>query len=142
MIEIATGLLFAALLVYASRYWQLESWSYTLSLIFLPLIYMVFGLFSEGDDIVLMEFCFGIPYFIIATIGMLREFKGSAYVVAGLWFLHAMYDLIHNQLFINTGIFDWYPYFCAAVDFAISAYILWASRLWPSANIRLADTHE
>lgn len=141
MIEILMGLLFAVFLIYTSRHWHLESWTYTLSLIFLPLIYMMFGLISEGENIVFMEFIFGLPYFVVALIGLLGNFKRSAYLVAALWFFHAVYDLSHGAIFINTGVFSWYPYFCAAVDFAVSAYILWFCRTWPSANIRLADTH-
>ncbi|MFK8021451.1 MAG: hypothetical protein AB8B86_16935 [Pseudomonadales bacterium] len=138
MVEISMGLLFAAMLVIASRSWQLESWAYTLSLLFLPMFYMGFGLFADGDGIVLKEFLFGIPYFAIAILGLLYQFKWSAYAVAIMWLLHAVYDVVHNEFFINTGVFNWYPYFCAAVDFAIGGYILWSARQWPSASISLA----
>lgn len=138
MIEISMGLLFAFLLIYSARRWQLESWSYTLSLIFLPLIYMLFGTMSEGENTVLMEFIFGVPYFGIAILLLLGNFKGSAYLLATLWVLHAVYDLSHNQIFINTAVFSWYPAFCAAVDFVIGGYIFCCARMWPSANVSLA----
>ncbi|MFK7733734.1 MAG: hypothetical protein AB8B48_19090 [Pseudomonadales bacterium] len=137
MIEISLGVLFALLLIWASKTWKLESWSYTVSLVFLPLIYMAFGLLSEGENIVLYEFYFGIPFFLFAVLGLIFEFKWSAYLIGVLWLSHAAYDLFHAQLFVNTGVFYWYPHFCAAVDFAISAYIFWCARQWPSAKIRL-----
>jgi hypothetical protein len=141
VIEILVGLVFAILMIVASRLWDIESWSYSLSLVFLPLIYMVFGIFADGENIVLMEFYFGLPYFAIAILLLVRNFRGSVYLVAAMWSLHAFYDVFHNQLFVNTGVFSWYPYFCAAVDFSIGAYLFLFAHRWPSANMQRTPTN-
>ena len=46
-------------------------------------------------------------------------------VVAALWLLHGGYDLIHPQLFVNSGVPGWYPLYCASVDVAIGLYLAW-----------------
>ena len=120
------------------RYWKFESWSYALSLLFLPSIYMIFGVFSKGDNIILWEFYFGIPYFVLGVLLIYCSFRWSAHLVAFLWFSHAFYDFFHNSIFVNTGVFTWYPYFCAAIDFVICVYILWIAQDLPDANINLA----
>jgi len=128
MVEIMAGLIVAGMVIYGSRVWSIESWSYSLSLITLPLFYMLFGLFSETENTILMEFYYGIPYFAVAIFMLFRNFRWSVYVVASLWILHAFYDLFHDSLFINTGVFSWYPHFCAAVDFCIGVYLFGFSR--------------
>lgn len=135
MIETIAGIAFALLLICASRQGAFESWLYTLSLPLLPAIYMVFGLFSEGENVVLREFYAGVPYIALGLLVALRPFRWSAYAVAFLWFVHAFYDLYHDLFFINSGVFAWYPLFCAAVDVVIAAYIVWQARHWPDANI-------
>ena len=66
------------------------------------------------------------------------SFKYSGYIIATLWAAHGGYDLYHNYLFINSGVWSWYPIFCAAVDIPLGLYLFYAASKWPHSNMRMA----
>lgn len=72
-------------------------------MISLPIIYMAFGVCSEGDYVILKEFLYGLPWIIAGILVLAYDFKYSTYVVGILWVVHGGYDLYHNYLFINSG---------------------------------------
>ena len=139
MIEVIVGILFALLMIVTARTRKYESWVYSLSLISLPVIYMIFGFFAEGENVILNELLYGVPFIVLGIAGFRYGFKNSAYVIGTVWFFHAGYDLFHDQLFLNSGVFSWYPVFCAAVDFSVGFYLFYAASKWPRSSIKLAE---
>jgi len=138
MIELVAGILIVLPTVLLMRRQKYESWFYSLSLVSLPAIYMAFGIFSEGENVILKELLYGLPFFAIGIISLLYSFKFSAYIVAAFWLFHGAYDLYHNHLFINTGVWSWYPVFCAAVDITVATYLFFSATKWPQSNIKLS----
>lgn len=139
MIELIAGILIVLPMVLLNRKQKSEKWFYSLSLVSLPLIYMAFGIFSEGKNIILMELIYGLPFILTGFICFFYGFKYSAYLVAAVWLAHGGYDLYHNNLFINTGVWSWYPVFCAAIDVTLFLYLMYSATKWPQSNIKLSS---
>lgn len=115
-----------------------EPWLYSLGLLILPGIYTFFALQAGEQAVVVKEMICGIPY-VFAGLGLaFVSVRQSTVVVGVFWLLHGLYDLVHSQLFTNTGVPGWYPVWCFSVDVVIGAYLLWLSRRVPQANLRRA----
>ena len=68
----------------------------------------------------------------ILPLGGLILFGGLSFhvsIIVGLYLLHGFYDLYHDLLFINSGVFAWYPGLCAKYDFGVCLLILLSYRL-------------
>ena len=87
-------------------------------MISLPIIYMAFGVCSEGDYVILKEVLYGLPWIIAGILVLAYDFKYSAYVVGILWVVHGGYDLISiTTIYLSTlGVWSWYPVLCKAFD--------------------------
>lgn len=133
------GIVFALLMIITARAKKYESWVYSLSLIGLPAIYMIFGFYAEGENVILTEFLYGVPFIVFGIVGFKYGFKNSAYVIGAVWCFHAGYDLFHNLLFLNSGVFAWYPVFCAAVDIPVGLYLFYAASKWPGSSVKPAE---
>ncbi|MET8029965.1 hypothetical protein [Streptomyces avermitilis] len=116
-----------------------ESWLYSASVILLPLIYSGFALAAGEGQVALCEMLVGTPFIVGGVICLVSRIPLSALIVGALWILHAVFDLIHDALFVNTGVPGWYPVFCAAIDLVVGAYILRLARWLPRAAFRLAS---
>ena len=111
---------------------------YSLGLLTLPGIYTFFALHAGEQAVGVKEMIYGIPFVAAGLVFVFVSVRQSAVVVGGFWLLHGLYDLVHSQLFINTGVPGWYPIFCFVVDAVIGSYLLWLSRRIPDANLRQA----
>ena len=135
MIAVLAGLLSAAALIAISRALRAERWLYALSLMVLPGLYASFALLAGGPATAGHEMLVGLPYWLggiaLALLGRRHPVAVTA-VVAALWLLHGGYDLIHPQLFVNSGVPGWYPLYCASVDVAIGLYLGWLA--WQAAG--------
>ncbi|MFG2631928.1 hypothetical protein [Streptomyces sp. NPDC048473] len=116
-----------------------ENWLYSASLILLPLIYSGFALAAGEGQVALREMLVGTPFIVGGVICLVFGIPLSALIVGTLWILHAVFDLIHDALFVNTGVPGWYPVFCAAIDLVVGAYILRLARRLPRAAFRQAS---
>ena len=141
MIEFLIGVSLALSTIFVSRSMNVRNWLYTAFLLSLPAIYMAFGLFSGTSGVILNEFIYGIPYFIIAIICLKFNFKYATYIVSLLWLAHGAYDLWHSQLFINSGVPSWYPLFCLAVDIVIGGYLLLLALNSGRTNIKVSASN-
>jgi len=113
-----------------------ENWLYSSSVILLPLIYSGFALAAGEGQVALQEILVGTPFVLGGVLCLVFRIPLSALVVGALWILHAMFDLFHDALFVNTGVPGWYPIFCAAIDLVVGFYILRLARLLPRAAFR------
>ena len=95
-----------------------------LFLITLPVYYMLFGVLAMDGTIILTEFLYGLPFIITGLLAWRMRSKAALLVVAIAWLSHGFYDFYHDILFINPGVFTWYPAFCAIVDVTVAGYLL------------------
>ena len=138
MLGVGLGLLVVLPILALSRSKNYDPWLYSVSLLGLPLIYMAFGAFARGESVVTKELAYGLPFIAIGIVGLRVHFKFSAYVIAAFWLAHGGYDLFHDSFFINTGVWAFYPAFCAIFDLSVGLYLLWAASTWPRSEIKLA----
>lgn len=63
----------------------------------------------------------------IALAAMAYRVKGRLYLglLAAGYISHAVYDAVHNSLFVNAGTPAWWPEFCGAVDVLIGFYFVY-----------------
>lgn len=102
-----------------------EPWMYAYALLVLPFVYIVFAVLEEAPNAAGKEFVAGLPW-IVAGIALLWFKVPRATVIVGaFWILHAFYDVVHDELFINPGVPDWYPIACVGTDAVIGGYLLW-----------------
>ena len=93
-------------------------------LITLPVYYMIFGVLAMDGTVILTEFLYGLPYILTGLLAWRMRSKAALLVVAIAWLSHGFYDFYHDILFINPGVFSWYPAFCAIVDVTVAGYML------------------
>ena len=72
----------------------------------------------------LTEFLYELPYIPNGLLAWRMRSKAALLVVAIAWLSHGFYDFYHDILFINPGVFSWYPAFCAIVDVTVAGYLL------------------
>ncbi|QZP31516.1 DUF6010 family protein [Pseudomonas sp. DR48] len=125
MIEGITGLLVGVASIFLAKQLSGERWMYAACLVTLPAIYCLFALYAGDRATGLKELMVGIPFLLGGLLFAFASLPTSGYVVGGLWLLHGMYDMTHELFFTNPGAPDWYPVFCASVDFVIGFYVLW-----------------
>lgn len=102
-----------------------EPWIYAYALLVLPFIYIVFAVLEEAPNAAGKEFVAGLP-FIFAGIALLWfKVPYATIMVGAFWILHAFYDFVHDEIFINPGVPDWYPTACIGTDAVIGGYLLW-----------------
>jgi uncharacterized membrane protein HdeD (DUF308 family) len=136
VIEVLVGLLLGIATIVFARKVHGESWVYSASVISLPLIYVVFALFAGDYPSAVMELLFGAPFIIGGVVCLVFRLPMSAIVIGALWVVHGVFDLMHYQLFVNPGVPEWYPFFCAAVDIVIGGYLIWLASRLRNANLR------
>jgi len=124
------GLGFVGGSLFVTRRFGIDQWAWAAGLIALPLFYVGFGALAQDIDAIRAELLWGLPYFITGGLILLTKGKSTAalLITAIFWLLHAGYDFWHEDLFINPGVWDWYPLFCAVIDVSIFAYLIYLAR--------------
>lgn len=135
VLGVGVGLLLGALTVWLARRIKGERWVYTLSLIGLPLFYIFFALRSGDENTAFIEFFYGMLYLASGLVFAISRLKFSTYIVAALWLLHAVYDVVHGHLVMNLGVPGWYPSLCLGFDMVIAVYLFWLARRLPDGDI-------
>ncbi len=118
------GLIFIIPTICFIRIKRWDSLAWPVFLATLPLYYILFGVLAMDWAVVVKEFLYGSPYILTGLLVWRIRSKRSLLVIALGWFSHGLYDLYHDLLFINPGVFSWYPVFCALVDITVAAYIM------------------
>lgn len=102
-----------------------EPWMFAYALLVLPFVYIVFAVLNDAPNAAGKEFVAGLP-FIVAGVALLWFKVPYATVIVGaFWILHAFYDIVHDEIFINSGVPGWYPIACVGTDAVIGGYLLW-----------------
>ncbi|MEO6604963.1 MAG: hypothetical protein ABIN55_05065 [Aeromicrobium sp.] len=102
-----------------------EPWMYAYALLVLPFIYIVFAVVHEAPNTAGKEFVAGLPWIVAGIVLLWFKVPYSTMVVGAFWILHAIYDVVHDDIFINSGVPDWYPFACFGTDIVIGGYLLW-----------------
>jgi hypothetical protein len=137
MIEAMAGVLVAIVAVALAKKLKGERWMYSASLLALPSISCAFAWWAGERSVGANELRVGIPFFMAGLLFTFVRPRCSVGIVGVLWLLHALYDLTHPLFFINPGAPDWYPMFCASVDFVIGIYLLCGYIRAARANLRV-----
>ena len=124
LIGVVLGLVFVVPTIYLARRNQFESFAWPMFLVTLPIWYMLFGVLAMNGTTVLNELLFGLPYIATGLFVWRAKTALSYLVLAIAWLSHGFYDYYHPLLFINEGVFSWYPAFCAVVDMIVGIYLL------------------
>lgn len=138
-VGVVVGLAFTLPTLYAVRRQHLDWWAWPLLLVSLPVWYAAFGLLAMDIGVMALEILVGLPYIAIGILAWKFQFRFMRYLLGVAWLTHGLYDHFHDDFFINPGVFNWYPSFCAVVDVLVGSYIvLGAQRLDAK---RLTDFH-
>lgn len=105
-----------------------EHWMYSATLILLPLVYTAFAAAAGDVRTATLELLVGAPFILGGAACLAFRIPRSPVFVGVLWITHAIFDVLHDCLFLNPGVPGWYPVFCAAVDVVIGVYIIRFSR--------------
>ncbi|WP_123039387.1 hypothetical protein [Cohnella candidum] len=134
LIEVLVGLSLGLVTILLARKNKREGWLYSAVVILLPLIYVAFALFDGDFNAAVNELLFGAPFIIGGLACLIFRVRMSFKIIGILWFAHGLFDVVHDQLFLNPGVPEWYPLFCAAVDIVIGAYLIGLQRPRESNN--------
>jgi hypothetical protein len=111
-----------------------DDWAWAFFLATLPLYYMLFGIIAMDGRVIGLELLVGLPYIVIGWLLWKASFRLAWLLIAVAWISHGFYDYYHDYLFINPGVFSWYPAFCAMVDIVVGVYLLLNTALRPASN--------
>jgi hypothetical protein len=124
LVGVIIGLGFVLPTIYLIRAKRFDAWAWPIFLATLPIYYMLFGLLALDGAVVLQELLYGLPYLLVGLLVWRLKSRPVLYLIAIAWLSHGLYDYYHDLLFVNPGVFSWYPTFCAVVDIAVGCYLL------------------
>lgn len=124
LIGIFIGVIFVLPTIYFLRARKWDALALPIFLATLPVYYMLFGLLAMDGSVVFKELLYGMPYIATGLLVWRVRSRITVMVVALAWISHGFYDYYHDFIFVNPGVFSWYPAFCALVDVAVGAYLL------------------
>ena len=133
LIGVIVGVLFIVPTMYVINTRGFDAWAWPIFLASLPVYYMLFGVLAMDGEAIGLELLYGLPYFFVAWMIWKLNFRLAWLLLAIAWISHGFYDYYHDSVFINPGVFSWYPAFCALVDIAVGTYLLFSSALKPSS---------
>ena len=134
LVGLIVGLAFIFPAIYVIRLNGFETQAWPIILATLPIYYMLFAVLAGEGAVVLSELICGLLYFAIGLLVWRMDSKITQRVIAVAWLSHGLYDDYHDMFFVNPGVFNWYPAFCALVDIGVGLYLLAVS------NRKGADT--
>lgn len=115
-----------------------KSWAYPALLATFPVYYWVFAVSASDFGALEKEVAVGLLFMALAFVTYKLE-NAIGLLLLGMGYVgHAVYDVLHDQAFVNRGTPLWWPEFCGVVDVLIGLYILYrASSLkgGPTANV-------
>lgn len=126
-VALIIGLTLATYAIVRFRETKLEKkkWVYPLLLATFPFYYFAFAIYAEDYSALINEIYVGLIFIAVAyTAYKLKSTIGIIILAIG-YIGHAVYDIIHNHLFINEGTPVWWPEFCGAVDGLMGVYLVY-----------------
>ncbi|TDF39245.1 hypothetical protein EYS14_06885 [Alteromonadaceae bacterium M269] len=124
IIGVCIGIAFIFPTIYILRKTKLEAHAWPAFLVTLPIYYMLFGLLAFDLSAITKELLYGLPFIASGLLVWKIKNRTTLMIIAIGWLAHGFYDYYHDVLFINPGVFSWYPAFCAFVDIVVGLYLL------------------
>jgi hypothetical protein len=81
--------------------------------------YVLFAAMSGSTETLVVESIVTTAFVLLALIGFMRNLW---LVVASLGG-HGLFDAVHDFVYVNTGVPDWWPAFCMAFDVAAAGIL-------------------
>lgn len=125
LLGLLLGVALAVAAIFLVRRLNGEPWMYAYALLVLPIVYVVFALVDGYGEVAGKELLAGLPWIIAGIVLLWFKVPYATVMVGAFWILHAFYDVVHDDLFINPGVPDWYPVACLGTDVVIGGYLLW-----------------
>ena len=125
LIAFIIGILISITIVVYFKSSRLENskFAYPILLATLPFYYFVFAIYGNDSAALALEIVAGLLFFIIAmSVFKTNCFYKFSFLSFG-YILHAVYDVIHDLLFINAGTPIWWSVFCGVIDITIGLYL-------------------
>lgn len=98
--------------------------AYAVLLFTFPIYYFFFAIFGNDFAVIPLELAIGFLFFAIAFFALKLNGLFKFGLLAVGYILHGVYDVIHNQLFVNAGTPVWWPEFCGVIDIVIGLYLI------------------
>lgn len=94
---------------------------YPTVMIVIALYYALFAVMGGSIGVLALE-AVPIAVFVLVAIA---GFKYSLWLVAVALVAHGVFDVFHDQLFLNAGVPTWWPGFCLGYDVVAGLYLAW-----------------
>lgn len=133
LVALIIGLALATYAIARFRVTKLEKtkWVYPLLLATFPFYYFAFAVYAGDHGALLNEIYVGLIFIAVAYAAYRLQSRLGIIILAIGYIGHAVYDIVHNHMFINEGTPVWWPEFCGAVDGLIGLYLVYlAFSLW------------
>lgn len=102
-----------------------KRWVYPAFLATFPVYYWVFAVSASDYRALEKEVAIGVVFVVVALVAYKLESVVGLLLLGTGYIGHAVYDVWHNQAFVNHGTPSWWPEFCGAVDVLIGLYIVY-----------------
>lgn len=102
-----------------------KRWVYPALLATFPAYYWVFAVYASDYAALEKEVAIGAVFIAIALVAFKLESVAGLLLLGVGYIGHAVYDVAHNQIFMNHGTPLWWPEFCGAVDVFFGLYIVY-----------------
>lgn len=108
--------------------------AYAILLFTFPFYYLAFAIFGDDYTAIPFELLAGLLFFIIAALSVKLKHFYKFNLLAFGYILHGVYDITHNNLFINSGTPTWWPEFCGSVDILLGVYLMTVAFKYKAKN--------
>jgi hypothetical protein len=131
---LVAGFLVAVYVVVGFRKTKFErkKWVYPLLLASFPAYYWAFAVYGSDSVALQKELVAGALFIALSVIAYQVKGKVSLALLAIGYIGHAVYDIAHNSLFVNSGAPEWWPEFCGSVDLLLGLYLVYLAVRTPS----------
>jgi hypothetical protein len=83
--------------------------------------YVLFAAMSGSTQTLVLESIVTIAFVLLALIG----FKRNLWLVVASIGGHGVFDAVHDFVYANAGVPDWWPAFCLSFDIAAAGALAW-----------------
>ncbi len=127
MIGLLSGIAFGVAAIFLVRRLGNNTALFAFALLVLPIIYVWFALLDNSGANASRELLAGLPWIVGGVVLLGYRVPHATAIVGALWILHGVYDVVHDQLFTNPGVPDWYPLACLGTDAVVGGYLLFVA---------------
>ena len=100
-------------------------WIFPMLLAALPLFYFVFALWVNDKSAMKNEFLVTLLFFTIIFVYLRYRSTWSEYLLAAGFIAHALYDSMHDLMFINAGTPEGWAVFCGVINLFVGCFLVY-----------------